>query len=182
MYIVQYLFQIVPIPMVKQRCKNGMKCCYVTLCPLVVAFGRTIHTFQGQEAGPNQPIPVVVIDPGDKSFESRSPGTLYCCITRGTTFGKTIDGIKHRDSAVYFTGENIHRKRFSDMIYNINGELYKDVDLRMKWIQHLQRQLHHTDEHYTHFKTDMMHDLNNQFNKQISMETLDKVIQYHNTN
>ena len=98
-----------------------MACCYIKFCPLVVAFGRTIHTFQGQEAGPTHAIPVLVIDPGNKAFESRSPGTLYCCITRGTTFGKTIDGIKYKDSAVYFSGENIHKDRFEDMIYRTRG-------------------------------------------------------------
>ena len=54
----------------------------------------SIHTFQGQSAGPvnqgQQPNAVdkVFVDPGDKKFESGNPGLLYMAVSRATTLGE----------------------------------------------------------------------------------------------
>ena len=42
---------VVPIAPVKVPCKTQF-CCYRTHIPLRLAFAQTIHTFQGQNAGP----------------------------------------------------------------------------------------------------------------------------------
>lgn len=44
--------KIVPIPMVTHTCSKPQRCCSVQVCPLGLSFARTIHSFQGQEAGP----------------------------------------------------------------------------------------------------------------------------------
>src|SRR5687768_2968326 len=44
---------VVPIAPIKVQCKNN--CCYRTYIPLRLAFAQTIHTFQGQNAGPVEP-------------------------------------------------------------------------------------------------------------------------------
>lgn len=36
---------------------------------MAVAFARTIHSFQGQEAGPGKPIEVLIVNPGDKDLK-----------------------------------------------------------------------------------------------------------------
>lgn len=116
--------------MIEQRCKK--KCCILRFCPLVVAFGRTIHTFQGQEAGPGKPIQSIIVDPGDRTFEMRNPGTLNCCITRATTLGD-----KTNESALYFTGPHINYDRFHKMSYTKLGTLCEKVTLREKWVSYL---------------------------------------------
>ena len=117
--------------MLTQLCKNG--CCNIRFCPLSVAFGRTIHSFQGQEAGKGKPIETIVVNPGPKCFETVNPGTLNCCITRATSIG--VDENSH--SSIYFTGPHITKSRFHNMTHNSNNEMYHKVKLREKWIQHL---------------------------------------------
>ena len=65
-FISKLFKQIVPIPMIEQHCKHVNSCCKIMFCPLIVAFGRTIHAFQGQEAGPGKPIERIIVDPGPK--------------------------------------------------------------------------------------------------------------------
>ena len=91
--------KIIPIPLVTQCCKNS--CCDIKLCPLTVAFGRTIQTFQGKESGPGKPINTFIFNHVPKSFEGINPGTFYSCITRATTLGKSSG----EDSEIYFTGQ-----------------------------------------------------------------------------
>ena len=72
--------------MITQICKLG--CCIIKFCPLVIAFGRTIHIFQGQEAGPEKSILAIIVNPGPKHFEKSNPGTLNCCLARASTLGE----------------------------------------------------------------------------------------------
>ena len=101
--------------MVKQICKR--KCCLIKFCPLVVAFARTVHSFQGHEAGPGKPIESLIINPGNKGFEALNPGTLYCCVTRATTLGYP-DITK---SGIYITGTDISMQRIQNLIFDTNG-------------------------------------------------------------
>ena len=121
--------------MIEQHCKHVNSCCKIMFCPLVVAFGRTIHTFQGQEEGPGKPIERIVVDPGPKQFESINPGTLNCCITRA----KTIGNQNERNSAIYFTGHNITHERSGNLIHCKSGKLCQHVYLRKCWVQFLQK-------------------------------------------
>ena len=73
--------------MIDTSCNRKNQCCWIRYCPLEVAFGRTIHTFQGQECGPGKPIESIIVNPGRRSFETLNPGTLNCCITRASTIG-----------------------------------------------------------------------------------------------
>ena len=107
-----------------QRCSIG--CCTVKFCPLVVAFGRTIHSFQGQEAGPDKPIKKIIVNPGKKDFETSNPGTLNCCITRATTLG----GGNPENSALFFTGPHITFTRFHKMTQSRYGQTYQKIKMR----------------------------------------------------
>ena len=71
--------------MITQLCKLG--CFIVKFCPLVIAFGITIHSFQVQEAGTEKPIKEIIVNPCPKPFETSNPGTLNFCVTRSTTLG-----------------------------------------------------------------------------------------------
>jgi len=75
----------VPIPPIEITCKKH--CCTYKYIPLSIAYARTGHTFQGQNVGPNHPIPCIVVNPGKKSMELLCPGLLYMFISRATTIG-----------------------------------------------------------------------------------------------
>ena len=137
--------QVVPIPMVTMMCKN--KCCKATFCPLALSFAKTLHTFQGQSAGPvnqgQQPNAVdrVFVDPGDKKFESGNPGLLYTAVSRATTLGETTSSSTTTgppppslNSAIYFTGHNMTLHRVTNLKLKKNGEEYEKVQLRSKWV------------------------------------------------
>ena len=88
--------QVIPIPIVTARCKKG--CCQIEYLPLELAFGKTIHTFQGLEAGPDKPIQTIIVNCGTNLFESSNPGLQYTAMSRASTIGE--NGIN--DSAIYF--------------------------------------------------------------------------------
>ena len=70
---IEAFLTVVPIALIKVPCKNQF-CCYRTYIPLRLAFARTIHTFQGQNAGPvgigqtPNVIQKLVCDPGTKTI------------------------------------------------------------------------------------------------------------------
>ena len=135
----------VPIPMVTTRCDK--KCCSVKFCPLALSFGMTLHTFQGQSAGPVAPgqpknaVDKVIVEPGNRAFEGNNPGTLYMAASRATTAGSG----ELLDSALFFTGTNMGTHRVLNLkhqkIPGRAGEkrLYRKVALREKWVKHLDR-------------------------------------------
>ena len=114
--------------MLTNLCRD--RCCNVTYCPLTIAFGRTIHSFQGQEAGKGKAIEKLIVNPGSKSFETLNPGTLNFCITRANT----IKGFDKGDSALYFTGPHITPNRFHKMTHSTDGKIYEKVKLRNNWL------------------------------------------------
>ena len=128
--------------MVEMRCDK--RCCSVKFCPLQLSFGMTLHTFQGQSAGPvdkGQPknaVDRVIVEPGTKGFEGNNPGTLYMATSRATTTGTGCN-----DSALYFTGPNLSRYRITDLrfkkgVSNGSRQMYKKVHLREKWVNKLE--------------------------------------------
>jgi hypothetical protein len=58
-----------------------------TYCPLQLSYGRTIHTFQGFQAGPTQNITRIVCHPGTTRHEGLFPGLFYTALSRATTIG-----------------------------------------------------------------------------------------------
>ena len=137
--------KLVPVPMVTVSCTK--RCCTATFCPLDLSFGMTLHTFQGQSAGPVGPgqpknaVDRVIVEPGNSRFEGNNPGTLYMAASRATTAG-TGDLL---NSALYFSGPNMNRYRILDLKHqksNTKGgpqKLYKKVALREKWVQRLNK-------------------------------------------
>ena len=127
--------------MVTMLCKN--KCCKATHCPLTLSFAKTLHTFQGQSAGPvnqgQQPNAVdrIVVNPGDKQFESKNPGLLYMAVSRATTIGDSASAPQptaNLNSAIYFTGHDMTTRRVTNLKLKKNGEEYEKVQLRNKWV------------------------------------------------
>ena len=109
--------------------------------PLKLAYGKTVHTFQGQNAGPTPPdkppnaVKTIVVDPGTRSFEGMNVGLFYSIATRATTVGTC--GGKRLDSALYFFGNNMSRHRILDLNLKKNGEPFLTVVNQKKWIDRL---------------------------------------------
>ena len=104
--------------MMEQQCKFG--CCVIQFCPLIAAFARTIHSFQGQESGKGKPVECLIVNPGTKQFETLNPGTIYCAVTREITLGQNH---KH-NSAICFIGP-ICTDRSMNLIYASTGQKLK---------------------------------------------------------
>ena len=89
--------KFVPVPMIENTCKYGCGCCRRLFMPLVLAFAKTCHTFQGQNVGPVQPgqppnsFEKIIADPETRSFEGTNPGLFYSILSRGTTLGDEND-------------------------------------------------------------------------------------------
>ena len=105
---------LVPIVPVTVMC-NKHCCCTRKFLPLALSFGRTVHTFQGQNAGivdpgrPPNPVQRIICDPGTRAFEATNIGLFYTILSRATTLGTfqdtTQSNQKISDSAVYFFWE-----------------------------------------------------------------------------
>ena len=167
----------VPIPSISVPCER--KCCRATFMPLCLSFGRTIHTFQGQEAGPGKPIKYIVVDVGSSGFEGKNPGTLYTAISRASTIGNG-DPLK---SALYFNGElefsrltNVKYKRLKGKYKNQEKVEYDKVKFRTKWIDHLESNLNESE---TFSNEEKLHLRNWAMNTTISHETLDDILNFH---
>jgi hypothetical protein len=130
---------LVPIPIVETTCKFP-GCCSRKFVPLTLAFGKTIHTFQGSSAGPvaeGQPpnaVECIICDPGTRQFEGVCPGLFYTVLTRATTLGEEGD---HLSSALYFRSKNMNKDRITDITRGIKGEYFK-VTQRKKWVAYLE--------------------------------------------
>ena len=139
----------VPIPRVDFQCEKSCfhQCCKRTRIPLQLAFGKTIHTFQGNNVGQvNQGqqenhIKKIVVDPGDRKFEGLNIGTFYSIQGRITTMG---DPNNKKTSAIFFTGQNF---KTIDRVMNIRQKLGKNEDYEMvtkrdKWVDYLKSNTH----------------------------------------
>jgi hypothetical protein len=73
--------KVVPILIASSGCRFG--CCSRLFLPLCLAYAKTIHKFQGLQAGPtgegkaNNFYDRIICDPGARDFESKNPGLLY---------------------------------------------------------------------------------------------------------
>ena len=135
--------KIIPIVPVTHVCKTH--CCTKTFLPLALSYAKTIHKFQGQNAGPTPPghpenaVQILVCDPGKKEFESRNPGLFYTLLSRATTIGQTND---RTTSAIFFDGPNMQPNRILNITQNKTGYESKKVILRNLWVKKLQQNSH----------------------------------------
>jgi hypothetical protein len=130
----------VPAPPIQISCKKH--CCTYKYTPLSTAYARTGHTFQGQNVGPNHPIPFVVVNPGKKSMELLCPGLLYMFISRATTIGTPQNRFK---SAIFFCSNNMNKARISNITQTKNGMETEKIKKRRQWIKYLQQHRYKKD-------------------------------------
>ena len=136
----------VPIPILQNLCSK--KCCTKTFCPLTLAHARTIHKFQGQQAGktqdgkPKNATTSIIVCPGSSKFEGMSPGLLYTALGRATTLG----GGNLKESAIFFTGDKVCEDRLTNVWYKRSpgrilqteeNFMYTKVSHRNKWKRYL---------------------------------------------
>ena len=130
--------KLVPIVPVSARCK--FNCCTRTYIPLTLAYGRTVHTFQGQSVGPvpegrpQNSIQRIIVEPGNRQFEGNNVGLLYTTASRPTTIGTNDDKMS---SAIYFDGPYFSRARITNLTKQKGGKMYIKARLRTKWVQYL---------------------------------------------
>jgi hypothetical protein len=136
---------VVPIAPIKVPCNKNNGCCCRTYIPLRLAFAQTIHTFQGQNAGPVEPgqtpnaVQKLVCDPGTRRFEGNSVGLFYTLLSRVTTFGNPLDKFS---SAIYFTGNNMNMQRVLDITLNEKGHMYVMAEKRRNYVFYLLKHKH----------------------------------------
>ena len=137
---------VVPIAPIKVPCKHVFCCCR-TYIPLRLAFAQTIHTFQGQNAGPVEPghcpnpVQKLICDPGTRRFEANCIGLFYTLLSRITTFGDPLDKFS---SAIYFTGPNMSTERVLDITRNEKGYMYSMTEKRERYVSYLQQHEHNS--------------------------------------
>lgn len=148
---------VVPIAPVKLPCKHNFCCCR-TYIPLRLAFAQTIHTFQGQNAGPVESgqtpnaVQKIVCDPGTRKFESNSVGLFYTLLSRVTTFGNPHDKFS---SAIYFTGPNMTTDRVINITQNKKGFMYAMAAKRKLYVEYLHQHEHNSNLN-TNDKTEIL--------------------------
>lgn len=129
-------------------CKKG--CCRRTFCPLVIAYARTIHKFQGLTAGPvdigkiQNMYDVLVCDPDDKQFEGSALGLLYTAVSRATTLGDP-NGL---NSAIYFHGSAFKASRIRNLTHKEDGKEFELSKKRRYWVEHINRCAAQTKRRY----------------------------------
>ncbi len=69
------------------------------------------------EGRPENAVQRIIVDPGNRDFEMRSPSLLYTAISRATTLGDN----SYLHSAIYFTGKNITKRRCMNMTKTLDG-------------------------------------------------------------
>lgn len=133
---------LIPIPITKTVDEKSNKT--ITFCPLVLSFARTIHTYQGQQAGPSNDncpnsIKRLICDVGTTRFESQNIGLFYTAISRATTIGTKE---KNRtDSAIFFT-HSLDRSRLDRLTTKSDNSEYDMIKKRNKWVDLLNKNKH----------------------------------------
>ena len=178
--------KLVPIVHTTVQCDKN-SCCQRTFIPLTLAFGKTVHTFQGQNAGPvdeGKPpnsVQRIICDPGTRSFEGTNIGLFYTILSRATTLGTTSDDVppsdRFKDSAIYFIGNNMNQARIRKITTQINGQPYKKVSKRTAWVNHLKQYTHQSG--FSETKKRKLFSWAT--TTQVSREQLKAIIKHHST-
>ena len=124
---------VVPIPVVSCPCDKG--CCEIHYVLLEVLFAKTIHTFQGMEAGPTKPTKTLIVHLGDLKFENNNPGLMYTAISRATTIDEENNG---ENSAIYFLKLSVYRYMQSGFKKR-NNKMTQTMKARDKCIKRLDK-------------------------------------------
>jgi hypothetical protein len=176
--LIQGMPRSVPIVPIEVRCeKSG--CCSRIYMPLALAYGKTAHTFQGQNVGPvpqgrpENPIKKIVVDPGKREFEGKNVGLFYTLLSRATTIG---DPKEKLSSAIYFDGPNFSRHRIENLTLKANKEMYKLASQRDEWVKYLRS---NEVKKGKWNQTDMADLFNWANNKRIDGDELKKIISGH---
>ena len=129
---------MVPIVPLETQCERF--CCRKRFLPLQLAYAKTIHTFQGANAGPTetgQPsnaVQIVSCDPGTKKFENCNAGMFYTLMSWATTMGTADNRLT---SAIYFDGPNMNPGQVQNLTRNDTGQLSKKANRREMWVETL---------------------------------------------
>lgn len=117
--------------------------------PLILAYARTIHKFQGLTAGPvdDGKIPnmyeSIICDPDKKQYEASALGLFYTALSRATTLGDE-DGL---NSAIYFTGDEFTEQRIRNLCQKAGT--YQQFDkaiYRKNWVSYLNHRTKETSK------------------------------------
>jgi AAA domain len=172
--LVPHSKQSVPIPPMEQRCRHN--CCTRLCIPLILAYGKTIHTFQGQTVGPatpgrpENPIKRIIVEPGTRTFEGNNVGLFYTAMSRATTIGNPDDKMS---SAIYFDGPNFSKQRVTSLTRQQNGAMYHKAYLRQRWVKFMKE----NNENRKRYTKDEMEQLfewitEKRFNNETLMKTI----------
>jgi hypothetical protein len=113
-----------------------------------LAWATTIHSFEGQNAGPtpmgqlDNAVMRIIVHLCGKKEEKNSPGLAYTTLTRTTTLGSvgrndTIP-MEYLDSSFYFVAETFP-SGIVQLTHKGKGDEYEKVNLRRRWVDYLQR-------------------------------------------
>ena len=133
---------VVPIPMVTSIDEKTNK--VITFCPLVLSFARTIHTFQGQQAGPTDDkvrnaIQKIICDVGTARFESINIGLFYTALSRATTIGTSDE---NRTNSSIFFSQSLDKSRLDRLTTAQNKKEYEMIKRRKAWVELLYKKKH----------------------------------------
>ena len=105
--------KLVPIAKVKRPmdCKCKYPCSREQI-PLALAYGMTCHAVQGSTVGRNQVFKCLLLDPGDKKFESNNPGVLQMLLSRGQSSGDE----EHLPDIIFAPGYFINTTRVTHVV------------------------------------------------------------------
>ena len=161
----------VPISVTTKVCENN--CCILQYIPLSIAFGKTLHTFQGQEIIKHSIQDVMVFECETLIIESKYPGWLYTGISR-------VDSIGNGDievSSLYFIPGNARENRFINVrTKQHSDDNYKRVNERDAWISYLD-----SCKKTVTFSVSEKETLMDWANSvEISSAALDEIISFHN--
>jgi len=163
----------VPITPLRTSCKHN--CCSMNSITLTLAEARTLHKFQGNEAGPNFPIEAIVCDIGDIKTEANNTGFTNTAIGRAATLG--MGNIE--ESAFYLTGTPTE-SRLRDIVHKRSSRRklkYDGVRYRDNWVAYLnQNQIKST----AYISDDEVKKLEEWFQRTtISEHQLEEIIAFH---
>ncbi len=148
----------------------------IEYCPLVLSFARTIHTYQGQSAGPmdnkfQNPIMRIICDVGSTKFESQNIGLFYTALSRATTIGSIEN--KRIDSAIYFT-QSLDQLRLEKLTTKSDNTEYEMIRKRNSWIKLL---LQNNDKQYTDVSNENIDSIFNwAMTTRLPLQAIEKII------
>ena len=112
----------------------------ITFVPLILSYGRTIHSAQGLSIGPSKEGQAInmllrcIVHLGTLKFLASHPGLMYTAFSRATTMGDADDLLS---SAIYFVGDVMSETLLKEMNTKkrTQGETLKKRDA---WVVYLE--------------------------------------------